>query len=147
VDITYSGELRYGKTYMTARLWHQAKTDFLLYAGTWKDGSTFSLARAHQSITSTTLIFDKCHVRCYRPRVSCIEGIIDFERGSIRNCQLRRLLHDETSSAIFVQNGEVFTRNSVYKYVPFFSTARYRYMSLTLVRLLILKSLISILNN
>lgn len=100
VDITYSGELRYGKTYMTARLWYQAKPDFLLYAGTWKDGSTFSLLHAHQSITSTTLIFDKCHVRCYRPRVSCIEGIIDFGRGSIQNCQLRRLLHGETSSAI-----------------------------------------------
>jgi len=94
-------ELCYGKMYMTAKLWCRTKTDFLLYTLKQRKMVRLSLMCAsHRLNVRATLIFDKCHVKCHRPRVSTLKVLSISEKGSIRNYQLRRLLYGETSSAI-----------------------------------------------
>lgn len=131
-------------------------TFYYMCAETWKDGSTFSLSLSrprarthihipHRSIASATLIFDKCHVGCHRSPLSlrCVEGTIDFGRGSIRNCQLRRLLHGEMSSAINFRSEQwSFHEGFWYKSVPLFlhhMVSQLSLYELTLVRLSILR--------
>lgn len=118
-----------------------------------------SRARAHMSHRSiATLIFDKCHVgcRCHRPPVSTLRWrhTIDFGRGSIRNCQLRRLLHSEMSSAINFRSEQwSFHEGFWYKSVPLFLYHMVSQLSLhefnarSTINSSILKSLFSILSN
>lgn len=83
-----------------------------------------SCARAHvfhRSIAGAMLIFDKCHDATDLLSLRCVEGTIDFGRGSIRNCQLRRLLHGEMSSAINFRSEQwSFHEGLWYKSVPLF---------------------------
>lgn len=113
---------------------------------TWKDGSTFSLFRvraSHRLIASATLIFDKCHVGCHRPRVSTLRRRhYRFRKRRFEIASCVPAFTRQNVQSIFVQNGEVFTRDSDINLYRFFSITRYRscrYTSLTLVWLPILR--------
>lgn len=103
VDITWGGELRYGENVHDSRAVASGKNRLFIIR--WNRERRFDFLSPSPSIdrVRATLIFDKCHVGCHRVTsvsLRCVEGTIDFGKGTIRNCQLRRLLHDETSSAI-----------------------------------------------
>lgn len=72
-----------------------------------------SLTRAsHRSIASATLIFDKCHIKCHRPRVSTLKALSISEeaRFEITTCA-GFYTAKRPAQSIFVQNGKVFTRD------------------------------------